>query len=332
MLISLPINYYANGYAVADGASCVDLPIAVASGLYDYENYYYFLFYHVIENNWGNHSNDWFYKLNYILNKMGLVLKANEVDTSDKLISLIKQNIDNQCPIILPVNYSSLFYSGNYLEFDGSHSFIISAYDTDKPIIGIIDSNFADHGLKLVNEGYTLYKLYIKHDMIVDIWSYSNAIFSKNKSFFNNKLFSIEKFDQTSITGYNAIILDFLKNYSADKSNFADIIMNNNTIENKNADIVFEGLRRTFYGPIKLLFDIFEKASISLDDSKKKLTLEKFKSEYMDYRNGVISKLQADILRGKKLDKVTIQNLANNIILKDRELFLHVKDYMGLLN
>ncbi|NJD01338.1 MAG: discoidin domain-containing protein [Ruminiclostridium sp.] len=182
MLKSLKIDYYSNGYSGMH-TNCIDNPIAGAAGYYNYDNYFYYSFYYSIFKNWTSSKKyDWLTFREEILGKLGLRLKFNEITNPSELIASIKENIDNNCPIVMIVKYCTLFFLGSYLtDTKLNHAIAISDYDSEKKIIVIRECLLNKEVTQNVMRGDPFFKLQLTEDLISDMWLKSNNFFKDDK-------------------------------------------------------------------------------------------------------------------------------------------------------
>ena len=202
MLKSIEIDVYSNGFN-ASKINCIDIPIAGATGCYNYENYFYYCFYYSMFLNWTDMENeDWLSFRNEILKRLGLRMIANRIDDFSQLISTIKFHIDNLHPLILIARYNSLFYYNSYLKMDykASHGIIISGYETDKPIIVIRESVHIDKEIFNFLKVQSLSKFLLTENMLKDMWNITNISYKEENNPNYNIIYNIEKIEQPHIS------------------------------------------------------------------------------------------------------------------------------------
>jgi hypothetical protein len=331
LIKSVDFNYYVEGYNVKTGDNCSELPISVAAGYYDYENYFYYLFLRNCYKNWGSSDIGIFVEShhNEILKELGLEIIPHYCEDHQQLISTLQEQIDRGIPVVLPVIYSSLFYyHHHYLDLDSEHTILVSSYYTEKPLFGIIDCNIVEHGLAKPNEIYTLYKLYLSHSLLTEIWDKSNPIFQATAPHFHQRLFTVTKVSAPKITSYLDLVQYYLRNCPPEKSVFTQIITNFNDTQEiasrfrKSIDGIFENLRDYFCNNLKVLFDAFEKALLQKREDEEKIRLyQDFKRKYLHSRDITLSKLYLTALKGQYLSGAQQDKLLETAAEMDRQLW-----------
>lgn len=328
----LEINLYADGYDVTQ-LNCVDLPIAGASGYYDYNNYFYYCLYYNIFDNWGSiDSNNFLPFRNNILNKLGLYLKPIAIENSASFISLVKSEIDNQHPLLMLTKYYTLFYHNGYLDNEYrhiNHGIIVNGYDSEKSLICIKEYSHIENDIDSLLRCYLLCNLMLTEDIIKDIWTKSNIIF-KEEGFDNNfgNIFTIESIGKTQITCYEDLLKDILDNIDIKSDKLVGFIKNFNSIYNNinNPDCISE-LRKTYVNSLTILFDVFERTFIFLKQNQgKQDEYNNIKNKYLQTRSLILNKLIANVFRGKTICEETEKNLIDQILSLDSELFSYVRN------
>jgi hypothetical protein len=204
----------------------------------------------------------------------------------------------------------------------------VSGYDPDKSLIVIRDYAHVEDIVRLIKRGGSLCKLQLTENMVSDIWIRSNMAFKIDKnSLFHNNVFSIEKTHEPLINSYGELLKDFVHSYNPDYNNLIHFW---DDYSNKFTDLkdvnYAESVRRTYYRSVVVMFDIFEKLFdyFKSDDSKKEFL--KFKEEYLEFRNILISKLIASALRNKQLQYNDLDDLKSKVKAMDKRLFLIVSE------
>lgn len=228
----LEIDCYENFYRV-DSVNCIDQPIAAALGYYNYYNYFYYCFYLSVLCNWYAINTDIEYNFvnyrNIIIKKMGLLLKDIYVESQPDFIPLIKTMIDRGEPVLLISKRRALVYNPSYGDINDNnhHGTLITGYKTEAPMLILRDvAHIESSGVKNAGTGYGLFKLFLKEDMVYEMWSESNNIYSEENSYyFFNKIFYITKVGEPKICSYESLVRDFVNSYSSSPSILIEKIM-----------------------------------------------------------------------------------------------------------
>jgi hypothetical protein len=330
MFKSLNIDYYKNGFNVGQ-VNCIDLSIAGAAGFYSYANYFYYCFYTTLFSNWtGAGTEDWLKFIanpiergNVVLNKLGLELKPNHVEDASQVIQFIKYHIDNQHPLIFFAFYKHLFFDRNYMDDAGGnllHGVLVNEYNSKTSVIGIRDCTITRDEVQPEIKADALFRLRLTEDMVSDIWMKSNALLRENGQFLFDTVFSMEKISGPQVGSYDELIADFLNSYDFTRSKLADLIENFDA----NADALKNDMiliRRNFHGSLSILFSVFEIAFkfIGLDKSKYEDYFE-FKNRYLGTRANLLTKIQANALRGKSINSSERKLMIAQVNALDSEL------------
>jgi len=322
----LKIDLYANGFD-ATQLNCVDLPIAGASGYYNYNNYYYYCFYHCVLNNWGTVNNDWLRHRNYILSKLGLSLNQINVENSSSFISLIRSEIDKKHPLLMLVSYYSLFYHIGYLDNEYRHiphGIILNGYESEKSLINIKEYTHIENDIRYLTNSYLFCDLQLTEDIVRDIWIKSNEIFNLEGK--NNfiALYSIESIGKPKINSYEDLLADTLENIDIKSDKLAEFIKNFNSYFNNNRSKLsnVEGLKKTYVNSLNMLFDVLERTFYFLGQNQE-LSWKYYsvKDDYLRTRSLILNKLIANIFRGKTISEATEKKLISQILTSNSELF-----------
>lgn len=330
MINKTPINYFVNGYSVETGGSCIDLPIAIVCGTIKELFYYMYLFSQVMYKNWGiepQSQASWINHVNLFLNKMGLKLCCYHNNWTQSL-EIIKHNINNGYPVLIPVSYHTLFY---YLEYNEKtpHILIINGYDNERNLLLVCDCNIVDHGLELKNPKYTIYQLPLTCEIFRSIWIKSNLFFESSYQDFYNNQYIIKRINTDSIFSFNYYLESTIKNCSPENNlliaNLEYLFIKKDKDNPDTINEIFRGLRRDFLGQLKVLFDTL----IICTPSNCFSQIEKIKKCYdsfYNYRNTLLSRLQIDLLRKKEFNIDYFETIKNQIMIEDSNLFLFLND------
>jgi hypothetical protein len=330
MLVALEMDYFSEGYRTMH-SNCVDLPMAGAAGCHQYENYFYYTFLYAVMMNWGEAADgDWVASRRSILNKLGLTLKVTEVLDTAELLSAIRMNIDQHCPVVMIANYNDLFFLSQYGTVIDDHAVLITEYDTARRLIVIRENQLNKEVTLNVMKGEPFFKLQLTEEMIADIWNKSNASFKEIRNYCYNKLFSVAKIGESEYHSYLELVEDFAQCYKNRSSHLIEAVerFNDNVslmegLNDANAIAVeFEGIRRSYHGSAIIMFDIFEKALPWLSSHEEwRQIFDEFRDKYVKFRYHLISSFHADTLRRKLMPPDRILQLKEEIRQLDTELF-----------
>lgn len=324
MLKSLELDYYTEGYKGIQ-MNCVELPIAAASGFHRYDNYFYYCFYASLLLNWRNSGDcHWIRDRDNIMTKFGLTFRANEAADESSLISIIRAKIDSQAPVVMIVNYHTLFYLETYLSDNKfSHGLIVSEYDASRNVVVIRERLIGNKVTRDFMKGDPFFKLQLTEEQLVDIWRKSNVFFANTKDLFHNKLFSIEHTHEPAINHGIDLIQDFLANYSLNDSWLAhNLLRNEEQLTGKLKDVNYAMFfRRDYHGSMEIFFDVLQKAFLDSglsEGNRKRLTC--FKEDYIRFREVIVSAVYARALRSQPWTRQDKEDMIHNIQSRDKEL------------
>ena len=316
---SLKIDCYIDGYN-ASHLNCSDVPVAGATGYYNYDDYYFYCFYYCYFHNWGNVNTDSYIDFrNEILKKVGLAMMLQPIKDDYELISLIKQNIDNSHPVVMLPNYNALFYSNDYLSKNkASHGIVISDYDKDRSIVIIRDDihirSISGNPTTIQRKGQALLKMQITEDMLKNIWKMSD----------NSNIYSIISIGEAKVKKYIDLVSDVLDNYSFKQSKLLEFIEHYSLFEEKMKNQGFaEQVMKNFCNSVIVLFDVFEK---TFEEANHSNSYKIFKEKYLNFRQLLIAKLHANAYRGIYLSKKEKNKILENIQEMDNKLLCLIND------
>lgn len=310
------INLFTNGYSVATGGSCLDLPIAILTGNFDSNNYTQFLSYKVVKKNWGTNEDDFLLENTKYCNKLGLDFNHYHFNDLNDLFSFIVKSIDIGVPILMPVTYNALFY---YLEFNGEvpHMLLITGYDIERSLILITDCNMVRHELPLLVKDYTLYELAITKDIFNTIWKESEKVFSNKYCGLKNNFYTITKKDNNL---YICNKYDFIKETVANynfKTNNCTLKLNTlEEIKDIYLSDFFRDVRRDYWAQFTVLFNF-----LSDYDKNRSNDIHSFKENFLKQRNILLTKLQTKF-SNKSIDRFDyLKESCMKIIHQDEQIF-----------
>ncbi|MGB7605056.1 MAG: discoidin domain-containing protein [Lutisporaceae bacterium] len=319
---SLAIKTYEDGFGY-HGIDCISEPIAIGAGYYNQDNYYYYCFLHSIFANWIPEVSH-IERRNLILNKLGLKLTPIFVDNSKDLIAKTKLSIDNDCPVLIPLDYYYMFYAEYYNKTHGTHGVLATEYDTDRAVIVIRETSH-------IHEETPFYRFQLTEELLSNIWVKSNEHLNQNNLAHGNEIYSIEKSCEPEINSYEQIIQELLN---------GQYIKNNNSLlsEIENFDSVIEGFgkldihpyafRSRYTESVDMFFKLIDKFIIALDlEDSSYNELYLFRNDYLKYRREVISVLTKYAFRGKSLDANKKSEIIEKIRKYDNELHLKILNF-----
>lgn len=304
--------------------NCIDIAIACSAGHYNHDNYFFYVFYYAMLNNWYDNDN-YLVSPKKILRKIGLYPRLEKVETENELIQSIKRNIDNNIPVLIPTTYYSLFYSRwTYLDESNRgvpHLLIIDGYDDDKKVFIIRDTlHVAQSEMPKLepHEGYQsvgFFKLQLTESMIIDIWNLSNADL---KTDMKHKLITILKDNANPAKlNYESLIIDFMTNYINKKNKFVDYIQNFNTY----ITLSEETIRNHFYKCLNPFFKVFDSALRLMKFDVPVLNeFNKIKNSYLKHRDNTTAVIIKYVIKNKTLKDDKRESIINEILKHDELL------------
>lgn len=320
----LKIDCYADHYGV-DSLGCVDQPIAGAAGFYNYHNYFYYACLLALEKNWSNDYSNIIFSIprkNKVLSKIGLKLVTN-ITSNDELIPDIYKKLEHDIPVVLITTRRSLIYSYSYNRIDETnhHGILVSGFNSNRNSLVIRDvAHIEASGIQFEKYMYGLFKLFIKSDVVKEIWETSNDTYIEDKSELIDKFFSVEEVGSSDISSYNDLITTFITDYNPNNNLFIEYIKDINSISIDD-DLYFTIMMNNYYHTLIILFDIFDKVFLSSSEDIVN-QYSAFKGKYLKHRYKLISLLHMKKIRSKIID---IDDISNEILMMDKELFETIK-------
>ncbi|MCP5047397.1 MAG: BtrH N-terminal domain-containing protein [bacterium] len=339
MLKSLDFDCYGgpNGYN-AETVNCIDIPIAGASGYYNYNNYFYYLFYYCLYNNWSREYISDRIRTVKSLGNLGLTIRQHPVSAPADFIRIIQTNIDGMNPVLVPVTYKNVFYSPwtyGDPESTGTHFLIVSAYDAAKEIVVIRDTtHFAATGMPddiLEYKDFRrigLYKLQLTEGIFRDIWRNSNRDFQETGSHFHNSLYSIDKIAEPRINSYRDLMADFI-HIARNEGSLLFLFLDNlerviNTMESDQVRNMFNSCMTALFDIIKRAFPVLEQDQAEGED------FDGFKDRYINFKNSLTSDILGSVLQGKMISLDRKIAMKDKIASMDDELLQRVETLLGI--
>ena len=328
----LEIDSYKKGYDT-DNLNCMDFPIAAGAGYYNYEYYYYYCFYHGAYYNWGNIKNpDRLTFRNDILRKLGLILKpiSVQVQDSNSIMKGIQAELEKNHPVVMVVNYYSLFYYHGYMQEkyrEQDHGILINGYDTDRSILYIKEYSHIEKDMTAYTNTYVLFDFILTEDMVVDIWKKSNEMFTDEDSERKAKIYYVESIREPSIKNYKELVEDFfdifdlnndvLANYIKHYPNNMDLSVMENAIR----------LKKVCVNSLKVIFDVIKRGFPLLEEDK--ASQEEYTSlmdDFIGTREKITNILIANAIRQKEINKDRENQFIDQITQMNYKLFNYLSD------
>lgn len=324
MLVNNKVNFFPNGYDVAYGASCLDLPIAIAAGSICKESYYQLLFTLSYNVNWNQYPQIWHEERTEILKNMNFSFYRYKCLSWKEALEFIIWVIDQKGYVLMPVTYSALYY---YLELDSfiEHMIMISGYDLENQLLIVNDCNFVKHGLNVVVKNYTVYQVALEMRSVEKIWEKSTVFIGKETGY---HLYALkEKGKEHPLA--SEYISDFLSQKMKDNNAFgkSDVYKNEilkaSTMKRSDdvAGYIFF-IRRNFLGWLHPFFDYFsfqEKENITW-------TVNKLADKLYKVRHEQISRIHIRMLRSTGVTRQYILSLIEESEKIEEELFDFLKE------
>ena len=345
----LEMSHYCTDGFRNDNTTCIDTPIAVSAGYYNYENYFYYLFYHSALHNWTDTSlKDWQGFKSTVVRKMGLELVPNEISNAEEVIPKIKEKLDLSIPVMMPTKYKSLFYfylSGNP---DAAHFIVISGYDSKRNYMYVRDINhlFESGAQQYMTPHSTgLFGIFMTEKMLEDIWSDSNKYFKEEggpqsqeyycfDSMFHNILYSLEKRGEPEIDSYDSLIKDFLKNVAFKDNRFVAAVKQYNEMK-KNIKEYALGFEIAFYRCLNVIFGVIGKWLQSHSENPEANRLiEEFdgiRNRHLEYKKETVFAIIEAAKSNTGYGEDELQNIINTVKALDNEFFGFVQGALNIL-
>lgn len=317
MTHKVSLNYFSNGYSVATGGSCLDLPVAVILGNIFEPSYLYYLATKSAATNWGFDKGCWPDATAKILSGLGFNFHTVEVNTWPLFLKEVKEAINNNTPLLVPVSYHKLFYCVEPI-IPCSHILMVTGYDEENQKLFIVDCNIVEHGLILPNKDYTLYQIPITFDIFEGIWKGSQLFLRESDNPIAYNLYSISA-DVSDAIQKDALtvltnILDSINKTDKRESLLSFYISRINNFEDVDE---FSMVRRTTLLQLKSLFDLVEKA---ISDKVLFESWAKEKDNFINLRKILIGRLEIDYRKGKLLTEEEQDKIRDMAIDQEKKL------------
>ncbi len=320
-------------YTLPDGYSakiinCIDIPIAGAAGFFNYDYYFFYVFFYCLLNNWNDSFLPEFDRIARTLAKLGLIMKSHRVNDLSHLIPQIQEQIQLDHPVLMPVTYRSLFYSPwTYRdpESTGIHLLLACGFDSRKEVVVIRDTtHFAATGIDDDIGGLKdfrrtgLLKLQLTEAMVRDIWVESNQDFLRMNSSYCSTFYSIESIGEPEVEDYDGLLRIFPEACDGERSLLALTVRH---MEDLIAHLRSDLFRNVFNSCIFALCDIV-KRGIGKTVHGKDCDLRKFEvfeRKYMSFRNMITSELSGLSYKNEMMSEDRKEQLVQKILSMDRE-------------
>ncbi|EGD47600.1 coagulation factor 5/8 type domain protein [Ruminiclostridium papyrosolvens DSM 2782] len=300
----LHIPNYVNDSYYYKTISCWDAPIAIASGYFEYENYFYFCAFYSLRLIWETNV-DRLDSINIRLNKLGLELETVNTSNRELLLSTIKSVLDEKYPIVIYFDYFNMFYCDfNYKKAHGPHGIIINGYNKETSTITIMDCSH-------VGFDNPFYCLTLKEEIFLDIWEESNEYFSNTLSSFANKLYYIkpQNAKKTIYSDFNFLKDVVENNYVTEDDNLIRNVINNKCFDITAAELY----KRDLVDSTQNIFKILDRIYSQLDKDNTNLkNYEDFKVKYLNKRSIVFSSFLRKAIK-RNVDENAITKYTNEI-------------------
>lgn len=309
------IPTYFNGFNISN-IDCIHYQIANAVGKYNKNNYYFYTFLYCFYINWGEEYLSW--KSNLILKELGIEIKKIVFEDEKELMQQIKASIREGEPVIMINTLNSMYYYRS-VYLTGSnilHAIIIFEFDDQKDIIVVKDYCQNDEILGEVFTSQPNLDIAMKSEMLMEIWK----IAKKERPELNENFYALKYTSESSII----TIDDFLNHYNICCNNYLEGKLSNKLVEYIdicNISRLDDRLvREYFFGSLQMFFGVIEKFFISVLDS----SYYKFKEEYLNNRDLLLTKLIIYKKRSKHLSNDVKKLLKENIVEYDNKLFVKI--------
>lgn len=323
-------RYPHSGYPV-DRMNCVDNPIAHCSGIFNYDNYYYYSFIFSLSRLWGIPSEDKAFpqRVINILNVLGLTLRCNETDTLDEAIRIIKKKIDENKPPIIYTTYSTLFYSDFYNSNDAAsfmnHAISVFKYNSEKSLISIREQGH--HFLDTTDE----FRSSLNIHLTLPEETFQQLI-KKRKS--PNGLekflvYSIEEIStDKSFSTYEDMLNYFINNYSINNNQLVNRILQFGSTNVIDSQLMSE--LNIIIHASHLFFDGIKKVTTFMNAVKMDDYI-KMEKTYKNTIQTVVNILRKCIVKREKLPNEKLETLVSKIYEIDHQLLHFVKGNYNVL-
>lgn len=270
----LLIDCYADGISETE-FYCTEIVLAALCGYQEYEYYFYYLLLKIVESNWKTRDKDF-----DIFEILGLKITVSNISSNKmEFTEFVYKQIDLSLPVIIPVNYNTLFFVEDYEKKDDIHFLLINGYNKENDTIYLKLSPhvYTDP----INNNVGLYTLRLSTRMLVAIWEKSSKSEMLNRIGMNNIAITVEKKENTKIDCLQYIIENIIQKFDFESSFFIKKIMQTDNLSGKELRGFFVDLKITHEKYINSFFFILLKL---LNKEKSCLDIvQNIENEWKDY-------------------------------------------------
>lgn len=331
MFKNLEIDWYADGYHPSYYLDCIAVCIAASAGYYDKENYYYYCFLRAIYNLWGKENKN---TTQDILFQLGLGIDSYKPVNFEDFLDYVKSCIDDNSPVIITPQYTSMFYCGTYMLSDTPHSdikhgIILCGYDSERSLYAIRDPFFLEYLnlenynklIKPVMKGAPFFKMHLTDNMLSELWCNSDI----------SETYSIKRNTDTDRCFFDFLNFadKFIKNK---KNNFMNLLREHSSLIDEYQ--ASQPLRQLVYAS-QIIFDMMNKyVDINACDKETKTLFMVLNSEYSSSLKKMLYNLQYCAIKRECLDYEKSNKITEEINQLDSKLIelikRLIKDYKRL--
>lgn len=313
----LNLGFYDKYYS-GDEFNCIDQPIAALSDYIKKDNYFYYAFYSTFFTNWYtmNGDKDFIEEKNHILSKFGLNMKRQLIYDSSQFLETITSIIDKDIPVYLLLRRKTLIY--DISDIDSPHGVIICGYDKALKKILLRDAPHVEQsGATYEGYGYGLFNLWLREDLLLEMWEESNKIHHPNMA---KCLYYLVQTKEAKIKNYYDMFSEFTNEYGF-KNNMLINFLNSeeyNISEFAN-DEYSRNFRRWFILPKRVIVDIIRRGAIEMNFSKIE-ELNKIEVNMRLLYSKTINILSLYSKRGKAITNEKLTNIIADLTEVDNQL------------
>lgn len=290
---------------IYENIDCFSEPIAVACAFYNPLFYHLFCGYYAINSIWEIPNDSFVVKCNAIMQKFGLQLKGSLVRNPDEALNKILGALSEDKPVFICLKYGVLYYHRAFLDpkmKEQWHGLLIVGYEEEQKVFYIKDRASID-----VNG---MISIQVPFCVLRDMWINSHHC---NDVIFYNSILVVEKVEDS--LKIEKINWNQLQKNILETNQYIEYINNNapNVVQQ-----VIEA-KRKYVGSTKLIFDYLEYL-YPLRSPWLQKQIQKFRQEYISYRNKIFLLLYKNALVGKKLGQKKVERISSSILNNDLKL------------
>ncbi|WMJ86461.1 hypothetical protein [Anaerocolumna sp. MB42-C2] len=309
---TLNLGYY-DRYFSGDELNCIDQPIAALSDYIKKENYFFYAFYSILFSNWNisekYNNEDFIDKRNYILTKFGLEIKREVVNDSSQFLKAVISKIDKDIPVFLLLRRKSLVYDIG--DVDSTHGVVISGYDNTMKKILLRDAPHVEQsGATYEGQGYGLFKLWLREDLLLDMWEESNKIHNPKLA---NCLYVIIQNNEPKIKNYYDMFSEFLSDYGFKNNVFTNFLKSKEfNLSNFADDEYSRNFRRWLILPKRVIVDIIKRGAIEMNIQKSE-DINKIEKNMIIQYSEIINMLCIYSKRARKITNEKLESIISDL-------------------